>query len=265
MTAAQFSLFGMNLAAAETLLLVFVRVTVILSLIPIFSAQQVPMLIRFGLGVLITYVVSKTVAPIVPVDGIGGLTAAILAQALVGAVFGFIAFLVFTGVQFAGEIMDIVIGFSAVNIINPTTQQNVTILGEFELALATLLYLVSDAHHLLFTGLAGSFNLVPLPYATFQPALAQDVVGFFSQILLLVFQIAAPVAVALFVVNVALALMVRVAPQVNVFAVGFPLQIGVGFTILIVSLPLLSAVLPGVFDNTPNQLDAALRRMVPTP
>jgi flagellar biosynthetic protein FliR len=263
MTAAQFSLFGMNLAAAETLLLAFVRIGVMLSMLPIFSTQQVPMLLRFGLALLLTYVVSKTVPPITPVDGIGGLTAAILSQALIGAVFGFIAFLVFTGVQFAGEIMDTVIGFSAVNIINPTTQQNVTILGEFELALATLLYLVSDSHHLLLRGISGSFNLVPLPYAVFQPALAQDVVGFFSQILLLVFQIAAPVAVALFVVNVALALMVRVAPQVNVFAVGFPLQIGVGFMILVVSLPLLTAVLPGVFNNTPNQLDAALRRMVP--
>jgi len=263
MTASHFALFGMNLAAAETLLLIFVRVTVMLSLLPIFSAQQVPMLIRFGLGLLLTYIVSKTVAPIVPVDGIGGLTAAILSQALIGAIFGFIAFLVFTGVQFAGEVMDIVMGFSAVNVINPTTQQNVTIVGEFELAMATLLYLVSDSHHLLLTGLAGSFNLVPLPYATFQPALAQDVVGFFSQILLLVFQIAAPIAVALFVVNVALALMVRVAPQVNVFAVGFPLQIGIGFVVLIISMPLLGAVLPGVFDNTPRELDAALRRMVP--
>ena len=61
-----------------------------------------------------------------------------ISQILVGAVFGFVASLVFTGVQFAGEVMDIVMGFSAVNVINPTTQQNVTIVGEFQLALATL-------------------------------------------------------------------------------------------------------------------------------
>jgi flagellar biosynthetic protein FliR len=263
MTAAQFQLFGMNLAAAETLLLAFVRISMMLALLPIFSAQQVPVLVRLSLGLLLTYVVAKVIPPITPLDGLGGLTAAILSQALVGLIFGFIGFLVFTGVQFAGEVMDIVMGFSAVNVINPTTQQNVTIIGEFQLALATLLYLVADAHHLLLTGLAGSFNLVPLPFATFRPELAQDVIGFFSQILLLVFQIAAPIAVALFVVNVALALMVRVAPQVNVFAVGFPLQIGVGFAVLIVSMPLLVAVLPGVFENTPRELDAALRRMVP--
>jgi flagellar biosynthetic protein FliR len=244
-------------------LLVFVRVTVIFAMIPIFGATQVPRQVRIGLALLVTYVVSKTVAPIAPLDGIGGLTSAVISQLLVGAVFGFISSLVFTGVQFAGEVMDIVMGFSAVNVINPTTQQNVTIVGEFQLAMATLIYLAADAHHLLLAGLAGSFNLIPLPFAGFNPALAQDVVGYFSQILLLVFQIAAPIAVALFVVNVALALMVRVAPQVNVFAVGFPLQIGIGFIVLILSLPLLTSVLPGVFDNTPRELDAALRRMVP--
>ena len=265
MTANQFDLFGMNTATAETLLLVFVRISIMLAVLPIFSAQQVPVLVRIGLSLLLTYVVSKAVPPIAPLDGIGGLTAAVVSQMLVGAVFGFVAGLVFTGVQFAGEVMDIVMGFSAVNVINPTTQQNVTIVGEFQLAMATLLYLVADAHHLLLAGLAGSFSLIPLPFATFQPGLAQDVVGFFSQILLLVFQIAAPMAVALFVVNVALALMVRVAPQVNVFAVGFPLQIGIGFVVLIVSMPLIAAVLPGVFDNTPRELDAVLRRMVPTP
>ncbi len=264
MAANGFDLYGMNTATFETLLLVFVRVTAILALIPIFGATQVPRPVRIGLALLVTFVVSKTVPAIAPL-AIGGLTSAVISQILVGAVFGFVASLVFTGVQFAGEVMDIVMGFSAVNVINPTTQQNVTIVGEFQLALATLIYLAADAHHLMLAGLSGSFNLIPLPFAGFQPALAQDVMGFFSQILLLVFQIAAPIAVALFVVNVALALMVRVAPQVNVFAVGFPLQISIGFVVLIFSLPLLTAVLPGVFDNTPRELDATLRRMVPTP
>ena len=253
----------MNPAQFETLLLVFLRVGVMLSLIPVFSAQQVPLLVRFAFGLLLTFVVGRTVPTIAPLDGIGALTAAIFSQALIGAVFGFIAFLVFTGVQFAGEVIDIQIGFAAVNVINPQTQQNVTILGELELALATLLYLVADAHHQLLAGISGSFALVPLPFATFQPSLAADLVGFFSHALLLVFQIAAPIAVALFVTNVALALMTRVAPQINIFAVGFPLQIGLGLIVLIVTMPLLGAVLPGAFDETPRELDAALRRMVP--
>jgi flagellar biosynthetic protein FliR len=263
--AAGFNLFGIGLAQFETLLLVLVRVAAMLSLIPVFSSQQIPTLVRFALGLLLAFVVARTVPVIAPLDGIGALTAAIVSQLMIGAVFGFISFLVFTGVQFAGEVIDTQIGFAAVNIINPTTQQNVTIIGEFELALATLIYLVADAHHQMIAGIAGSFNLVPLPFVAIQPTLAADLVGFFSNTLLLVFQIAGPVALALFVVNVALALMTRVAPQVNIFAVGFPLQIGIGLIVLLISLPLLVVVLPGVYDQIPRELDAALRRLAPAP
>lgn len=262
MTAAGFNLFGIGLAPFETFLLVLVRVAAMLSLVPVFSSQQIPVLVRFALGLLLTFVVARTVPTIAPLDGIGALTAAIVSQLLVGAVFGFVAFLAFTGVQFAGEVIDTQIGFAAVNIINPTTQQNVTIIGEFQLALATLIYLIADAHHQLIAGVAGSFNLVPLPFAAIQPGLAADLVGFFTHALMLVFQIAGPVAIALFVVNVALALMTRVAPQINIFAVGFPLQIGIGLTVLLVSLPLLIAVLPGIFAETPRELDAVLRRLM---
>jgi flagellar biosynthetic protein FliR len=257
-----FDLFGLTTAQFETLLLVFVRVSAMLALIPVFSGQQLPAAVRFAIGIILAFVVYHTVPIIAPLGGIGDLTVAILSQVFVGVVFGFVAFLVFTGVQFAGEVIDMQMGFSAVNIINPVTQQNVTLISELQLAVATLMFLALDAHHLVLAGISGSFNLVPLPFIDVQPSLAGSVTGFFAQALLLVFKIAAPVAIALFITNVALALATRVAPQINIFAVGFPLQIGVGLIGLIISIPLLGAVLPGAFADTPRQLDAVLRRMV---
>jgi flagellar biosynthesis protein FliR len=84
---------------------------------------------------------------------------------------------------------------------------------------------------------------------------------FFAQSFFVVFQIAAPIGIALFLTNVGLALMARVAPQLNVFAVGFPLQIMIGLTMMIISLPLLAVVLPQVFEQTPRELDSVLRLM----
>lgn len=260
-----FDFFGLSTAQFETLMLVFVRVFAMLSLMPVFSAQQTPVRLRLGIGLALGFIVWHTVPTMPAIDSMLSLTVAVLAQVFVGVVFGFIAFLVFMGIQFAGEIVDTQMGFSAVNIYNPVTSQNVTLIAEFEVALATLLYLSGDGHHLIIAGLAGSFNLVPLPYVDVQNSLAQDMVGFFSQALLLVFKVAAPVAMALFVTNVALALMTRVAPQMNIFAVGFPIQITVGLLGLIVCVPLLGLVLPGAFEETPRQLDAALRRMVAPP
>jgi flagellar biosynthetic protein FliR len=255
------NIFGLTQGQFETFALVLVRVSIILFMMPIFSAAQVNRMVRFGLGLAITFVVWHVVPPIQPLDGLGPLTAAVFSQALVGFVFGFVAYLVFVGIQFAGEVMDIQVGFSIVNVINPLTSQNVSVLGEFQLALGSMIYLISNAHHFLFAGLAGSFNLIPLPYASISPTLETDVMTFFMQAFFMVFQIAGPIGIALFLTNIGLALMARVAPQLNVFAVGFPLQIMVGLTMMIISLPLLGVVLPQVFSETPRELDAVLRAM----
>ena len=259
-----FNLFGLRTAQFETLLLVLVRVTAMLSLVPIFSQTQIPHLVRFGIGLLLAFVlVHDRAADRAAATAWASWSLAILAQLFIGLVFGFVAFLVFTGIQFAGEIIDIQIGFAVVNIINPLTSQSVTVIGEFQLALATLLYLAADAHHALIAGIAGSFQLVPLPFAATPELVAGDVVRFFTQALFIVFEIAAPVAIALFLVNVMLGLMARVAPQMNVFVVGFPIQIIVGLIMLIVAMPLFGAVFPSLLDQSPRQLDTVLRAMGP--
>ena len=100
------NLFGLTQGQFETFILVLVRVSVILFMIPIFPVGQVNMLVRFGLGLAISFIVWHVVPPVAPL-GLGPLTAAVISQAFVGFVFGFVAFLVFVGIQFAGEVMDL--------------------------------------------------------------------------------------------------------------------------------------------------------------
>ena len=80
-----------------------------------------------------------------------------------------------------------------------------------------------------------------------------------SQSLLDVFKIAAPVAAALFLTNISLAFMARVAPQMNVFVVGFPIQIGVGLIVMAVSIPLMGIVAPDIFQSVAREMDAVMR------
>jgi flagellar biosynthetic protein FliR len=259
--AGAFDLFGLSEAHFETLLLVVVRVTVMLALVPIFSGSQIPITVRLGLGFLLTFVVAQTLPTLPAPLALGPFAAAICAQAFVGLVFGFCAFLVFTGIQFAGAILDIQVGFGSVSVLNPTTNAQVTILSEFEIALASLLYLATNSHHLLLEGIVGSFNLLPLPWAGMDGMLETSVITFFTQSLFIVLRIAAPISITLFITNVTLALMSRVAPQMNVFSVGLPLQLMVGMTMIVITMPLLGAVLPEVFAETPRQLDTVLRHM----
>jgi flagellar biosynthesis protein FliR len=258
------NLFGLTTGQVETMLLVLIRVTAMLSTVPIFSQRQLPRQLRFAFGLLLAFVIVRTVPTMAPL-GLGALTVAVFSQLFVGLVFGFVAYLLFAGIQFAGEIIDIQMGFAVANVINPLTSQNVTLIGEFQIALATLLYLAVDAHHVLLAGIASSFRLVPLPYAAAPTLLYGDVVRFFTQALFIVFQIAAPVAIALFLVNVMLGLMTRVAPQINVFVVGFPIQIATGLIMLIVTIPLFGTVFPALVDQSQQQMNTVLRAMAIAP
>jgi flagellar biosynthetic protein FliR len=255
--------FNITTAKFETFILVLIRVSVILFMLPVFNAPEIPRLVRFALGMFIAFAIFQTVPTIASLNGLGEFVAAILSQVLVAFVFGYVGYLVFMGIQFAGEVLDLQIGFAVSNIINPITQQQITVIGELELALATLIFLVTDSHLLMLQGIGGSFSLVPLPFAALGPSVVHSVGVFFGEAVLIVFKIAAPVSVALFVVNVGLGLMARVAPQMNVFVVGFPIQIGVGLIMLVVSMPLLGYVLPDLFSEVPRQLDTVMRGMVP--
>jgi flagellar biosynthetic protein FliR len=254
-------LFNISQGQFETFLLLVVRVSTMLFVFPIFSAKQIPLLVRIGLAFLISFVLYHAVTPIAPLGDIGALLAAVVSQVVLGLIVGFVAYLVFMGIQFAGEIIDIQIGFAVANVLSPTTQQQVTVIGEFQLTLATLIFLATDSHLLMLQGIGGSLHLVPLPFINLDPSVAANVVTFLEQSFLIVLKIAAPPAVSLFLVNIALGLMARVAPQMNVFVVGLPVQVGVGLLMMAVSLPLLGYIAPHLFSDSAYQMDAVMRGM----
>ncbi len=98
-----------------------------------------------------------------------------------------------------------------------------------------------------------------MPFINLDPSVAGNVVIFFTQAFLIVFRIAAPVVTALFLTNVALAFMARVAPQMNVFVVGLPIQVGVGLIMMAISLPLIATVGPELFQTIARNMDTVMR------
>ena len=230
-------------------------------IMPIFGTTQIPAPVRIALSMMISFAIVPSVPPLTQTLALDEFAVGILCQVVIGVFFGFITQLVFMGIQFAGEILDVQIGFAVANILNPTTQQQVTIIGELELAIATLLFLITNAYMLYLQGIAGSFQLLPLPWATLTQGAEHSIILFFTQALLIVFKIAAPAAISLFLVNITLAFLARVAPQMNIFVVGFPLQITVGMTMLVFSIPLLGYSLPTLFTQVPHQLDTVMRSL----
>jgi flagellar biosynthetic protein FliR len=182
----------------------------------------------------------------IPVSGIP-LILAVVREMLVGFVIGLGALLVFTGIQLAGQVIDIQMGLGMVNIIDPVTSTQISVMGQYYYLIATLVFLAVNGHHLLIRAVVDSFNLIPLGQAHFTEPLAAKMMSIFSQLFFIAFKVGAPVIGALFITNLALGVIARTVPQMNVFIVGLPLNVGVGLLIVAVSMSFFVFMLQGLF------------------
>jgi len=234
-------------------LLILCRITSFFVVVPVFSSRNVPMPFKIGLSVFISLIVFATVGTkeLVPLDAMFILE--IIREVLVGLVLGFIAYLFFTVVQIAGSLMDIQIGFGISNVIDPMTGASAPVLGNFKYMLAMLLFLAMNGHHLLLRAIMDSYKWIPLSNAMFAKIYDGQISAFlvetFATVFMLAFQLAAPVVAAMFLADLGLGLLTRVAPQYNIFVIGVPLKLILGLLIVIVLMPEISPLFEGVFTK----------------
>lgn len=176
----------------------------------------------------------------------------ILKEALVGLFIGFLAYLLLSAIQTAGGFIDFQMGFALANVIDPQTGAQSPLTGQF-LYIISLLFLLSvNGHHLLLDGIFYSYQYVPLdqPWIAFGNAnMAEYMVKAFSRMFVIAFQMAIPVVSCLFLVDVALGILARTFPQLNVFVVGLPLKIGVSFIILFIMMGVMMLVVSKLFEE----------------
>jgi len=134
-------------------------------------------------------------------------------------------------------------GFGIVNVIDPQSNDQVSIIGQFLNILAVLLILSLDGHHIIINGLMASFEAVPLGGVVFKVPVAEKLIELANEVFTVAIKISAPIMIALFLVSVAMGVLARTVPQMNVFIVGFPIQLAVGLFVMISSLPLFRIVL----------------------
>lgn len=175
----------------------------------------------------------------------------IIREILVGIFLGFIAYLFFTVVQIAGSFVDIQIGFGIANVFDPLTGASSPILGNLKYMIAMLLFLSLNGHHLLLKAIMESYEWIPLSNELFTKIyngqITEFVIKSFSTVFALSFQMAAPLIAALFLTDVGLGLLARVAPQFNILVIGAPLKMLIGFLLLILLFPAYESIFKGSF------------------
>ncbi|MBI5837310.1 MAG: flagellar type III secretion system protein FliR [Candidatus Eisenbacteria bacterium] len=244
-------------------LLAFARVAGILASGPFFGGRAVPTQFKLGAALFITLLVLPGLKP-------GGVALpptllltclSVFREVAIGAAVGLLAQLVFTAVQIAGELLGLQMGFSMMNLVDPSTGASVPVISEVYGLFASLLFFALDAHHLFVRGVFASFELAPLGVAGFQPAVGMALAGAVGKVFVMALELSGPVLAALFLADVALGLVARTIPQMNVFTVGFPLKIALGLVALGMTLPMLAGVLERQFSALEIAVRTLLRGM----
>jgi len=170
-------------------------------------------------------------------------------ELLIGAFLGFIVLLMLVSVQIAGQLLDLPMGFGMVNVLDPQTGAHVPVMGQFKFALALLIFFSVNAHHWLLRALADSYRLLPVGWPVVDEARTRLLIHAMSQAFVLGVRIALPVIAASFLTDVALGIVSRAVPQINVFITGYPVKILAGMAVIVLVIPAYVALLSWVFGE----------------
>lgn len=247
------------LLRVDLVLLLFLRMLGLFATAPIWSNRFVPVQIRVALSFSVAVVVSPLFdLPAMPTNLIQ-LVPLALQELLVGMIVGFIASLLFAAVQFGGQLMDINMGLSIMNVLDPLSNTQVPVIGNLLYILALLIFFTINGHHMLLQAVMDSYVLVPIGTASVNLGVSEALVRIASDLFIIGFKISAPVLAALFLTTVALGVLNRAVPQMNVFIVGMPIQMAVGVFILVVMLPLYVTFLQVLFRGMAENILLILR------
>ena len=224
-------------------LLILLRVSALLIVAPIFGHRLYLARAKIGLAFMVSLVVYPLVDGLEVPAGFFPYAVMMIGEVIMGLVLGYAVLLLFISIQFAGQLSGLQMGFGIVNVIDPASHDQISIIGQFLNILAILMVLTLDGHHVILNGLISSFDAVPLGGVVLQAAIAHKLIALTSEVFIIAIKISAPILIALFLVSTAMGVLARTVPQMNVFIVGFPVQLAVGLSVLVATLPLFRILL----------------------
>jgi flagellar biosynthetic protein FliR len=241
-----------------TMMLAAMRSAAWLAIAPPFSSKAIPRTIKAMLSVLLALpVVARGDLELPSLDTASVISAMVL-QLMTGAALGFLCLLVFSAVQAAGDLLDVFGGFSVSFAFDPLSQQGNAVFGKaFQMFSSTLL-MASGAYLVVLHGFLRSYDAVPLDGGLDLRTLSDVLTTGLGQMMLSALQIAAPLLAVLFLADVALGLLTKIAPALNAFALGFPLKIMI--TLVLVGTVLVS--LPGVVHNLAGTTGSSIMKLI---
>ncbi|MGY1840515.1 MULTISPECIES: flagellar biosynthetic protein FliR [unclassified Modestobacter] len=236
-------------ATLAALLLATVRAAGFIVLAPPFNSNGIPLAVKGALALALSLVVFPQLSGTLPEITAGFLVVSAITEAVIGAALGFVVQVLFTAVQLAGDLIDLAGGFSLQPAYDPLALTTNSAIGKLHYLLAITLLFTSGGHLLLVRGFVTSYQGLPVGGSLPTDQLGSTLVTAFSMMFLAALQIAGPMVAVLLLADVALALLSRAAPALNIFAIGFPVKIMITLALLGLTFPLLPPALDSLMET----------------
>ena len=236
----------------SVLLLIFARVSSFFMVVPLFSYRTIPSQMKIAFALILSWMMYYTFT----IDAFeinGQYILLVMKEVIIGLSLGLIAYIIFSAVAIAGGFIDFQLGFAMANIVDPQTGVSTPLTGQFFNFLILLLLLATNGHHLILDGIFYSYQFLPMNELF--PAFGDEqtvkyIMTLFTAVFMIAFQMSAPVVAVIFLVTLALGITGKTVPQLNIFVVGFPIKIVVGFLVLLVTMGAIVQVMGNVIELT---------------
>ena len=235
----------------QNFLLCLARVLALIAAIPVFAGIQMTAQVKIGLAVMTSLLLFPAMLPFTPQTPLSMTAFGLLLvnEVLLGVMVGLVAQMVLAAVSFGGTVIGYQMGFAAANIFDPQTTQQLSLMSQFVNVLALLAFLSLDIHHYFFRMLVESYQVFPPGLLDFTHGAVQELMRLGGQVFLLGVKFSAPVLALLLITNIVLGILARVFPQLNVFMLSFPLNIGIALIVIGLTLNAMFFVLRREFDT----------------
>lgn len=249
----------------EYFLLIMTRITCFVMVAPFFSIGNVPGRVKIGMGFFISLILYYATMPHVypEYETIFEIASLILREAATGLLIGFAADMCGRIVSFSGHIIDMEMGLAMANQFDPLTRENATISGVLYNNLLLLMLVVTGMYRYFVSALAETFQLIPIGAAVFNmDELLQSFITFLGDFMLLGMRVALPVFCTIMLLNAVLGILAKVAPQMNMFAVGIQLKVFTGLMVMFVTIGLLPSISNLIFEQMKRMIVSFVEGMM---
>lgn len=248
----------------EYILLVLIRVASVILVAPFFSSSEIPRKVKAAIVFFLSLILMNTIDyHSVSYEGMIGYSMLVMKEAITGLLIGIGAGFCQYILSFSGHMIDMEIGFSMVQEMDPTTNVTSTVTSNFYMYVFILMFIVSDMHYYIIDALCDSYQLIPIGGADLSGNLYTIMITYITDYFIIGFRIILPIFSCILVINIVLGILAKIAPQMNMFVIGMQLKIFVGLFLIYITMQLFAGVTDFLFEEMQKLTKAFMQSMAP--